>query len=390
LLAAESVGGDLGGFPEGRWRWRPVKLANDAMLAGVAFAIGMLLAVVFPTRREFDAATDALPEHAYSAAYLEVIVKANPRDVHSRLAYARQLGHRGDFQAALDELDRIPLRGGGHGDGDGDGDSVDREAIELRFDVALARARALPEGGAARQAAFDEVGRLLAVLELGRHAPARLAEYAEVALGLERPAVAASFYRALASRSSGEESARWLATAGRWLRAAGDSAGAAAAYQQAAAATASSTSAAGWSGLAVRSLEEANRVALAYELASQFAANSPGDVTLLAEAARLALAAGHPLSARDLGRRLLRLRPSDLVERDRQGLRELAAGDAVAALPWIRDAVRRHPTDPEWRTREAHVAEWAGVPTLAMKDWVWLTRRGSPHHHLRKKGKAHA
>jgi hypothetical protein len=383
LLAAELAGPDAGGLADSRWRWQPVKLANDAMLAGVAFAIGMLLAVVFPTRREFDAATDALPEHAYSAAYLEVIVKANPQDVHSRLAYARQLGHRGDFQAAIEQLGRLQ-HPGSNGAGGESSATVDREVLELRFDLALARARSLPEGGAARKSAFDEVGRLLTALASGWHASGKLAEYAEVALGIERPGAAAEFYRALAARSSGEERASWLGTAGRWLRATGDPAGAAVAYEQAAAAAPSSSSGAVWSRLAVRALEEANRVALAYGLASKLATQAPGDAALLGDAARLALAAGHPLAARDLGRRLLRLRPSDLIERDRQGLRELAAGDAVAALPWIRDSVRRHPNDPEWRTREAHVAEWAGAPTLAMKDWVWLTRRASPHRHPRK------
>jgi len=384
LLAAESFGrGALGLAPRGevsdRWRWQPVKLANDTVLAGVAFTIGMLLAVVFPTRHEFDAATDALPEHAYSAAYLEVIVKANPSDAHSRLAFARQLGHRGDFQAGLDQLAQLERRGAG--------DVRDAEIRELRFDFALARARSLPEGSSLRTSAFAEVGRALDALGTGSHPPAKLAEYAEVALGLERPSTAARFYQALATDSVGDARARWLAATGRWLRAAGDPLGAATAYQQAAAATSDATAAGVWSGLAVTALEAGDQVVLASELATRLASRAPGDATFLIEAARLALAAGHPIAARDLGRRLLRLRPFDVLERDRQALRELAAGDARAALPWVREAVRRHPADPAWREREARVAEWAGEPTLAMRDWLWLTRRAGSHRHERRRSR---
>lgn len=352
-------------------KWEPVKLANDAMLAGVAFAIGILLAVVFPTRLEFDAATDALPEHAYSAAYLEVIVKANPNDEHSRLAYARQLGHRGDFRAALAELAQLPQRG--------HGDVRDTEVSELRFDFALDLARSLPVGSPERADGFAEVGRELEALTLGWHASPKLAEYAEIALGIERPRAAADLYLTLADRSTDDERARWLARAGRWLRASGDPIAAATAYQQAAASTPDRTASRAWLAMAVTSLEAGNRVERASELASRLAAAAPNDASSLAEAARLALFAGHPTLARDLGRHLLRLHPLDSAERDRQALRELAAGDAMAALPLVRDAVKRHPTDPAWREREAHVAEWAGAPTLAMKDWVWLARLGGSH-----------
>ena len=67
----------MGGFAKPVER---VRLARDGLLAGVTFAMGALLTLVFPSARDFDLNANALPIGAYAAAYLEVLVKANPRD----------------------------------------------------------------------------------------------------------------------------------------------------------------------------------------------------------------------------------------------------------------------------------------------------------------------
>jgi tetratricopeptide (TPR) repeat protein len=356
------------GAPHRRGRPRPdagerVRLARDGLLAGVTFAMGALLTLVFPSARDFDRSTAALPVGAYSTAYLEVLVKANPRNWTARLAFVRQLQGRGDFARALSELDVVPRT---------DENRAELEALAL--DIAWAAVKALPTSVPMRaQAVANVVGRLESLAREPVSA-ARAEVYADIALQVERPLLAAELYRRVGDASQGEARARALAVAGRWALAGGDPGRAAELYDGACRATARPDGQAIWARQSLVAGEATGDAAFAADRALGLVAMLPDDPGLMSEAARLALAAQRPVVARDLGRQLLRAAPSDIAERERQALRELAAGDPGAAWPLIEEAVHRHPTSAAWREREADTAEWTGRPQIALRDWLWLSR----------------
>jgi hypothetical protein len=197
-------------------------LAGAPLLVGFAFIMGIVMTVVCPTGREYAALSDKKRADAYSIAYLTVLTRADPTDMHLRVVYVRQLAQLGRWEEALQILDRAP--GEAH-------DSVDTRA--LRLELLLASARAIPRGSPDREQAFRVVH-----IELAAHADAfpkaRARDLAELALELEDPLLAASFYLIAADAGLPPGRPSSLADAGRWFRAGGDGQRAAESYQRAA------------------------------------------------------------------------------------------------------------------------------------------------------------
>src|SRR5450755_2334917 len=84
---------------------KPAPLAGTRLLVQFAFALGAALAAVFPTRREYaEFANDESPDE-YSLAYLRVLTRADPKDMHLHLLYAKHLAKldRWDDALAADE-----------------------------------------------------------------------------------------------------------------------------------------------------------------------------------------------------------------------------------------------------------------------------------------------
>lgn len=341
-----------------------VRLAGGPTLVGVAFVLGGLVAAVVPTRREYDEETDRLPANAYTLAYLEMLTRANPRDAHTRGAYVRRLSALGEYDAALAVLDR----------------GADRDTpanAHLGFDLALARARSFPEGAPERAKAFGDVISRLEALASRPADAARTRELANLSLELERPALAVVFLERLAGQVPADDRPQVLAEAARWMRASGDNKGAAEAYLRAADLEADPTKSRDLTLSSIDSLEAANRVEEAADLATGTAARHPDDALFVQRAVHLAIAANRPMIARDWGRALLALRGDDEAETEAQARRELAAGDPKAALPLVERIVARRPDDTGWREVEARVAEWAGDPARALTDWLWLMQHGA-------------
>src|SRR5687767_5653931 len=79
-------------------------LAGAPLLIGFAFMMGIVIAVVFPTGREYAEVTSKQKVDAYSIAYLAVVTRADPKDSHLRFVYVRQLAQLGRWDEALKVL----------------------------------------------------------------------------------------------------------------------------------------------------------------------------------------------------------------------------------------------------------------------------------------------
>ncbi|MBX3219294.1 MAG: hypothetical protein KF795_02170 [Labilithrix sp.] len=339
--------------------------AGAPMLLGVAFVMGVVLAVVFPTGHEFAALAGKHRVDAYSIAYLSVLTRAKRDDGHLRLVYARQLASLGRWDAALAELDRETFAPALVGDAEG-----------LRLELMLARAYALDPTSVARRAALDAVHDELRRLRGRSWPPSRARELGALALELEDPGLAARYFLAAAeAEPSRSARAATLADAGRWLRAAGDDAAASECLRRAAETTDDPEREVVYVTARAGALEAGGRPCDAARALLPFAV-SANDVALVTRAATLATSCGDVREAKMLGRRILALAPDDEASMRAQVGRELAAGDPPGALVLLRRLVKSRPEDGDLRLTTARVAEWSGQPQVALEHWLFLVSTG--------------
>lgn len=336
--------------------------ASPLFLLGFAVFIGAVLAVVFPTGREYAEVTSKRVD-AYSIAYLTVLIRANPHDAHLRAVYVRQLAELGRWDDALRSLEEgVPYP-----------PDLAPDMRAVRLELMLARARAIPEGEPDRSAAFGAVRAELASLLVD--APKeRLLEFATLSLELEDPALASKYYLRIADVDPAGRPAA-LASAGRWLRAAGDGVGSSDCYKRASDATLEPGKKTAYLVEASRSLEGAKGACPAAALVDA-PARATMDRALLERATTLMTSCGRAVDAKVLGRRLLALAPGDVPTIRAQVRRELGAGDAAGALKLITVLAEKEPDNADLREAQARVAEWAGQPQVALDQWLWLLARG--------------
>ena len=349
MSAADLAGRGRGGF------------AGAPTLLGLAFVMGVVLTVVFPSGREFAELTGKQRVDAYSLAYLRVLTRAKRDDPNLRIVQARQLGEIGHWNEALEALEGVTF------------DRATSDAAgSLRLALILSRARALPEGSSERSAAFEAVRRELHEAS-GRAWPApRAHELGRLALELEEPALGARYFIA-ASAVEADPSARGaaLAEAGRWLRAAGDERAASEAFLRAAETTTDDAQKLRYVLAGADALEALARPCEAADLVRAHAAASH-DVALVVRAAALSTSCGNARDAQMLGRHVLELVPDEETHVRAQVRRELGAGDPRSALVLLERLVKQHPRDRELRLMTARVAEWSGAPQTALEQWMFL------------------
>ncbi|WP_394823030.1 tetratricopeptide repeat protein [Pendulispora albinea] len=345
-----------------------VRLAGYPGLVGFAVVLTSMLALVFPTGKEYaDLATVTTPDR-YSIAYLDVLTRGNPQEVELRFVYVKQLGALGRFDKAIGLLEPVLADPRHH-----------LTAANMRFDLRLAQARSIPEDNPLRKETFELVYSDLKGLLPLPHDSARMRELAKVALELEHPELASKFLLRLADQTDEKGKAPILAEAAHWLRASGDGKSASANYDKAAGMTPDPTVGRAYALASIAALEAENAVPEAADRAAQYAVVYPKDLDILMKATQLATACSRDEAARDLGRQVLALAVEDDLPDAflrEQAKRELALHDPVTALKFIKRLVARHPNDIDLREAEAYVAEWAGELRLALRDWLFVMRHG--------------
>ncbi len=343
------------------------RLAGTPGLIGFAVVLTAMLALVFPTGKEYADLTSVTTPDKYSIAYLDVLTRANPEEIELRLVYVKQLGLLGRFSKAIALLEPALLD-----------PRYEAMAKDMRFDLRLAQARSIPEDDPMRKRTFAVVTSDLEALLPFPHDAARMRALAKVALELEKPRLASEFLLRLADQS--EESARpaIIAEAARWLRASGDGRRAAENYDRAAALSTDPTVGRAYGLASIAALEAEDAVPEAADRALEYANRYPNDTELLMRATALATACSRHVAV-DLGRRVLALSPEDQISDAflrEQAKRELGMSDPQSALKLVKRLVARHPNDIDLREAEAYLAEWAGDLRLALRDWLFVMQHG--------------
>lgn len=338
-------------------------LAGAPLLVGFAFIMGIVMTVVFPSGREYAEVTDKQGVNAFSIAYLTVLTRADPKDLHLRMIYVRQLASLARWDEALDALSKAPEEA-----------KRTPELRVLKLELSLAKARSLPEDTADRAAAFaalhDDLRSLVDDVPKDK-----AHELGKLALELEDPLLAARYFLVAAERQDVEAAAASLAEAGRWFRAGGEGERGAECLQRAAEKTRDPERKKGYLLEAAAALE-ASRGACPAADVLHGPAQTDTDVAFVRRAVELLRKCARANDAKLLGRRLLGMVENDEAEVRLQIRRELEAGDPRGALALLRGLVAKHPNDPVLREATARIAEWGGDPQTALQHWLWLLDHG--------------
>ncbi|HEX7489901.1 MAG TPA: tetratricopeptide repeat protein, partial [Anaeromyxobacteraceae bacterium] len=247
----------------------------------------------------------------------------------------------------------------------------------LAFDVAQAQWRAAPPGTPSRAAAERKaVERLEAALATALPPPA-LMHLAGAARELGRIDLAISTHERLAALVPGR-CAEWLVEAAREHLAQGAPARAADSYARAYACEPEARAARTLGRQAVDAYLAADQAPAALKLIERLVERYASDEELLRQGERIAIAQDDPPGARRFGARLVALGISDPTLLQRQVDLAVAAGDrggAVAAAQRLSELEGERVAS---HVRLAELAGWAGQPRLALREWLWLARRGEP------------
>lgn len=123
-------------------------------------------------------------------------------------------------------------------------------------------------------------------------------------------------------------------------------------------------------------LEARDDLAGALKIWTELLAGEPRNTDYLEQASRLAMELQRHVTARELGRRLVRLRPQGLLGRTRLARALSETGLHAEALKHLRWAARRSPKDPVVRRLLARTLEATNSHAEAMVQLVWLGARG--------------
>jgi len=342
-------------------------ISRRAALAALSPAAAAMLVALLVAGEPVRAATLGATPFALAAeaavdavqiAFLRARVDANPGDHEARLELARALAVSGQPEQARALLD--PLR------------TLDpavaarAESLALQLDWQLYNAAPVDTPRRARhlQSLRDGLRRALR-----RDLPMMdFAQLADLALQLERPALAAKFYAELAQREPQREAA-WLARSARWMLGSGRPLAAAENYARAAVARSAGKRSGEYALNALDSALASGDPYKAFAMAERLLAALPGMAPLRLRAVQVAESVGEHGRALDWLAALSVLPDASDHVLQRQRDLALAAGELSLASTAAVRLLQRHPEDRALRAELARLHEWRGEFRLALGHW---------------------
>ena len=384
---------------------------------GFGLLVALGLALLFPFRGlELEIGRTAARPDALQIAYLEAWLTVRPDRAQLRYLLAQQLVAADDLDRARGHLRELLA--------DGTDPKLRDRAQLLDLDIALREVQALSLGHPDRPGRLEALRSQLRAL-LARDQPPDLGlELAQRAALIGATDVAIDWYERLLARPPALPVAVWEAAATHALQW-GEYGLAARLLMQARTAAVTPAEQRRLFIAALRTLQAAGRFDEALALAERHLGALAGDTVTLEFLTRFALAANRPDIAQRYAILLLRisLLPAAIERWQRAGqgvpaawwaLRErivprvvtvqaevrpdradhertarlpfddalytlsydvfIANGNLGDALVVARSAVRQVPRDLAWRRRLAQVAEWSGLPQLALEQWHAIAR----------------
>ena len=330
------------------------------------FVLGLtvIFALLFYKEDQLKELLTEKPDYL-SVQYLELLLNINPDDKNLRIGLARHymnLGHLDEARTVLEPLLKEPPVESG----------VRLLVLEIGFKDYLSTAENDP-GRKAKLASLRNS--IVEISKEGRLPVTLLPKVIKLSLELEQPAVVADlYYRWSAVIPDSSERLEKLKESARWYIASEMPRKAAEIYNKCHEMSKDVSQARQFAILTLQALRETGDSKLALEYFRNYQQKFPQDPELVDEAISIHLADNDPRRAYEIGMLRLALGADDPVQIKKQLDRALAVGEIRPALVLAQRVVEIVPADESAHERVGRIAEWALMPEVALKEWLWLAR----------------
>jgi hypothetical protein len=273
------------------------RVLSPLSLLGLAACVGGALYLLFPKHSLIQQVQSERGNDQLTAGYIAALLRTEPANHELRLLLAEKRFAMGQFDAARDALEPAALSGD---------PLLQRRVTLLEYRILRAEAAALTPDTPARTEAQARLRSLLSRYAGESWNPQQLMEFARHARALGDSALAARFNARLAT-SELTVLPEWLAEAAQVALSTGDYAGSAQLYFSARHRADNLADRRTYFLKAVATLRSGNLLREALAAADREIGDLRDDEIVLAELARLALAAGDPARAQGYVRRMLRM-----------------------------------------------------------------------------------
>ncbi len=306
----------------------------------------------------------AKPDHL-SVLYLKLLLNINPRDASLRIELARHYINLGELEEARTALAPLLVKNG----------PAELRARLMILELDLKDYHSTAENDSSRKKKLADLQNSIIEISKNQIPITLMPEIIKLSLELGQPAVVADlYYRWSAIIGDSFERLEKLQESARWYIASEMQNRAAEIYNQCYELSKDTVQARKFAFLTLQALRAAGNYKLALEYFRNYQQKFPKDPELLDEAISIYLADNNPVSAYETGISRLAFDPDNPEQIRRQVDRALAVGEVQAALALARRLVEIVPADEDAHESLGRIAEWALMPEVALKEWLWLGR----------------
>jgi len=333
----------------------------------LGFIIVVLLVLLFPSQSTFEDQRYIKKPDQLSIAYLKTIYKLRPNNIKLRLILAQQYVSISKWQEAQKLIDEFIVI-----------NSENKAQVDfIKVQIYKVKYEYMKQNNPKRQQVLRKAREILKYIDIKQLDKHTLSLLANVALGINRPAVAAKIYKRLAETDI-NNSTKWWAKAGKWARASGQPKLASLYYLNAYQSSDTEKDGETYAGFFVISSLESKQYELAIKSLKKYLVEFPDNKYFLETIVSAYSLLGNMKKAAQWNKKLWLKHGQNSEEITlRQINLEMSITHLVHAREYAVRLVAINKSNRNYRRRLAQLYEWTSQPINAQKEWEKLVRNAS-------------
>jgi len=304
------------------------------------------------------------PDHL-SVLYLQLLLNINPNDDKLRIELARHYLNLGQFNEARAALEPLLLKSG----------AAELNTRLLALEIDFRDYSSIAEDDPSRKTKLANLKNSIIEISKSQVPVTLLPKIIKLSLELEQPALVANlYYRWSAIIRDSSERLEKLKESAKWYVASEMPHRAAEIYNESYELSKDTAQARQFAFLTLEALRAAGDSKRALEYFHTYQQRFPKDPELLDEVISIHLADNDQRHAYEMGVLRLAFDPDNPEQIKKQVDRALSVGEMRSAVALSQRLVEVVPADENAHESLGRIAEWAVMPEVALKEWLWLAR----------------